>query len=85
MTNIEAKLELLVCSRNDMPAMPTRMGDAGRLLSDSCNLRQYFLGALERGGVGQLDVDDEPALILLRKEARRRTVNSQYVRTTSPP
>ena len=43
----------------------------GVCAGDLLDLRHGFLRALQRGRVGQLDVDDEPALVLLRDEAGR--------------
>ena len=48
-----------------------RVGHAGRVAGDLVDLRPALLGPLQRGGVGQLDADDDPALVLLRDEARR--------------
>ena len=78
-TNIEPKLELLACSRNDMPAMATVCATPGvsRAIFSTC--ASDVLGALERGRVGQLDVDDEPALVLLRDEAGRGAASNDPV------
>ena len=48
-----------------------RMSHARVCASDLLDLCQRFLGALQRRRVGQLDADDEPALVLLRDEAGR--------------
>ena len=69
--NIEAKLELLACSRNDMPAKATVCATPGRFVGDLLDLGHGLLGPLQRRRVGQLDVDDQPALVLLRDEAGR--------------
>ena len=68
--NIEPKLEPLACSRNDMPAMATVWATPGVFAGDFLDARHRLLGALQRRRVGQLDVDDQPALVLLRDEAR---------------
>ncbi len=46
-----------------------RVGDAGRRLDDLVDLVHDGLGAIEGGGVGQLDDGDEVELVLLRHEA----------------
>ena len=71
MMNIEAKFELFACSTNDMPGDGHRVGHPGVFAGDLVDLRHDLLRALQRGRVGQLHADDEPALILLRDEARR--------------
>ena len=45
--------------------------DARRLAGDRLDLGHDALGALHRGGVGQLHVQQQVALVLLRNEARR--------------
>ena len=49
-----------------------RVGDAGRPAGDLLDLGDDRFGALQRRRVGQLDVHDQPALVLLRNEAGRR-------------
>ena len=68
--NIEPKLDALACSRNDMPAMATVCATPGVSWAICYDLRHRLLGPLQRRRVGQLDVDDQPALVLLRDEAR---------------
>ena len=50
---------------------------ARRLAGDLLDLGHGVLGALQRRRVGQLDVDDEPALVLLRDEAGGACLNTQ--------
>ena len=54
-----------------------------RAIASICGHR--LLRALQRGRVGQLDVHDEPALVLLRDEAGGRLLNTQPVSTSRPP
>ena len=68
--NIEPKLEALDCSRNDIPEMVDGVGHARRFAGDLVDLLHGRLGALQRRRVGQLDAHDQPALVLLRNEAR---------------
>ena len=65
--NIEAKLGLLACSRNDMPEMVTVWATPGVFRGDSRHLAGHFPRPLQRCRVRQLDVDDQPALVLLRE------------------
>src|SRR5271157_5329162 len=46
------------------------MSYAGRLARNRLELRRGDLGTLQRRGIRQLDIDDEPSLVLLRDEAR---------------
>ena len=71
MTNIEPKLELLADCTNDMPEMVIVCATPGVSRVIFSIWAMALLGALERGRVGQLDVDDEPALVLLGDEAGR--------------
>ena len=54
---------------NDRPAVGDRVGDAGRVQGDLLDLVHDFDRALQRGRVGQLDVDHQPALVLGGNEA----------------
>ena len=51
-----------------------RVGHALRPSGDRLDLGHGLLGPLQRRRVGQLDVADDPALVLLRDEARGRRV-----------
>ena len=73
MTNIEPKFELLADCTNEMPANRDRVGDPGRLPGNFFDLAHRGLCPLERSRVGQLDVDDQPALVLLGDETCRST------------
>ena len=44
------------------------VSDAGRLLDNLLGRVHHLGGALQGGRVGQLDVDDQPALVLRRNE-----------------
>ena len=72
--NIEAKLELFACNRNELPAKATVCAcHAGRIAwRDLFNLGDDRFGPLQGRRVGQLDVRDQPALVLLRNESGRR-------------
>jgi len=48
--------------------------DAGRRLQDVARLLRNRVGALQRSAVGQLDDDEEVALVLDRKEGRRQAL-----------
>ena len=67
------KLEALALSKIDWPEMATRVLDAlassGRFPRSAATTS---LRARHRGGVGQLHVDQQIALVLLRNEAGRR-------------
>ena len=68
--NIEAKFELLACCTNEMPQMVIVCATPFVSRAILSIARHGFLGALQRGGIGQLDVADDSALILLRDKAR---------------
>ena len=71
--NIEAKLELFACNRNELPAKATVCAMPGVSRSrDLLDLGDDRFGSLQRRRVGQLDVGDQPALVLLRNESGRR-------------
>ncbi len=53
-----------------MPEMATVCATPGVFTGDLVDLRHGLLGPLERRRVGQLDAHDQPALVLLRDEAR---------------
>ena len=72
--NIEAKLGLLACRINDSPEMATVCATPGVFRAIRSTCCHGFLGPLQRRRVGQLDVDDQPALVLLRDEAGGRTL-----------
>ncbi len=46
-------------------------GDAGRLQEDLLDLVRHGVGALDRGALGQLEADDEIALVLVGDERGR--------------
>ena len=69
--NIEPKLDAFDCSRNDIPEMVTVWATPGVSQGDLVDQLHRLLGALQRRRVGQLDAHDQPALVLLRNEARR--------------
>ena len=47
-------------------------GDAGRIAHDLLDLPHDLLGAVDRGRLGELELGEERALVLLRQEAGRR-------------
>ena len=71
-TNIVAKLGLLACSTNDVPEIAIVWATPGVRAGDRLDPGHGLLGPLQRRRVGQLDVADDPALVLLRDEARGR-------------
>ena len=97
MTNDEPKFEPLALSRNDWPAIDERVRDAG----DAAACSRWSPGSpramrtiwsitarvrCTRGGVGQLHVDQQVALVLRRDERRgRRLTSRSTVRNSRPP
>ena len=71
-TYIAPKLEALAFSRIDWPAMATVCLTPGVFRAISSICCDHVLRARHRGGVGQLHVDQQIALVLLRDEAGRR-------------
>ena len=80
MTYIEPRLGALAFRISDWPETPTVCDarDAGGVgfvaAGDLFDLGHDPFGALHRGGIGQLHVEDQIALVLLRNEAGRRAV-----------
>ena len=66
------KLEALALSRIDWPEMATVCLTPGVSRAIVSIRRDHVLRARHRGGVGQLHVDQQVALVLLRNEAGRR-------------
>ena len=83
--NIEAKLGLLACSRNDNPEMETVCATPGVLRAISSTCATARLGPLQRRRVGQLDIDNQPALVLLGNEAGRRLLKDPVVKKSRQP
>ena len=71
-TNIVPRLEPLVVVRKRFPGDADGVGHAGDAAGDLVDLGQDRVGPLHRGGVGQLDVDEQVALILRGDKAGRR-------------
>ena len=70
MTYIEPRLGALAFKISDWPEMPTVCLTPGVSADDGSRcLLHDALGALDRGGVGHLHVEDQIALVLLRDEA----------------
>ena len=56
------------------PGDGRRVRHAGRLAGDRFDEGESVAGPLDRRGVGQLHVDDQPPLVLLRDESARGTL-----------
>ena len=67
--NIDAKFELMAFSTNDRPGMPSVWATPGVSRAIFLDALDDLDRALERGRVGQLDVDDQAALVLDGDEA----------------
>ena len=60
------------------------VGDAGDLFDGRIDLVQDLAGALERGPVGELDIDDAVAFVLLRDKAGRETAEAENGEDNEP-
>ena len=68
MTYIEPRLGALALRISDWPEMPTVWATPGVSWAISLDLRpSTFSRAFDRGGVGQLHVEQQVALVLLRE------------------
>ena len=84
MTNIEPKFELLALSTNDCPGNRQRVLDARNSAGDLLHFVGHGDGPLERRRVGQLDVDDQVALVLLGNESDRHLRQPQVGQAHQP-
>ena len=76
-TNIDAEVGRVGRQHQRHARNRDRVGHARRFASDLFDLGDSRLGALQRSRVGQLNVDDEPALVLLGNEAGRARSKTQ--------
>ena len=65
------EFELLVKPLMDRPGNATALCTPGLLQGDLAHAADHFLGAIERGAVGQLREADQVLLVLRRHEAGR--------------
>ena len=70
MANSTAELDCAALVRKLRPLIEPTMSTPGRALQDVAHLLGNRVGALQRGAVGQLDDDEEVALVLDRQEGR---------------
>ena len=84
-TNIEAKFGLLACSTNEMPEIVIVWATPFVFARSPRSCAMALLRPLERSRVGELDVADDPALILRRHESRGRLVKNPTRSSTSRP
>ena len=70
MTYIEPRLGALAFKSSDWPEMPTVCSTPSAWLGDVFDRGHDVPGASHRGGVGQLHVQEQIALVLLRDKAR---------------
>ncbi len=71
MIKTEPKFELTPFMTNDWPGNVHDVRDAGVCGDDFLDLVHHLDGAGLRRGVGELHIDDEIALVLIRNEAAR--------------
>ena len=77
MTYIEPRLGALAFRISDWPETPTVCSTPGMLAGQRLDAGHDPLRALHRRGVGQLDVEEQIALVLLWDEAGGRALNCQ--------